>query len=103
LPYPASEDTEVCFWYNNHEFCLQSNYWVGDSQDQIDGTTTKAKLQTAMETALGTQADRCRSLSDSANCDFGDFGCYAYANGSVDCYGGDGYCEVSGDGSSVCE
>ena len=96
------ESTEACLWYNNHEFCLGPNYWVGDSQDQEDGTTTKAKLQTAMESALGTQADSCYSNSDNANCNFGGFYCDALANGGVICSGDYGYCEVYSVGSSVC-
>ncbi len=97
------ESTETCLWYNNHEFCLGPNYWVGDSQDQIDGTTTKAKLQTAMETALGTQADSCYSDSGNADCSFGGFYCNAGAYGNVYCSDGNGHCEVSGDGSSDCD
>ena len=97
------ESTEVCLWYNDHELCLGPNYWVGDSQDQIDGTTTKTKLQTAMETALGTQGDSCYSDSDYADCNFSDFYCYAYADGLVGCHDNvDGYCEVFSDGSSDC-
>ncbi len=113
VEYGIIESTEVCFWYNNHEFCLGPNYWVGDSQDQVDGTTTKSKLQTAMEAALGTQADSCSSDSEKANCHFGDFRCYINSNGSVgaldcgDSNGGAvcviiGHCGVSSDGSSEC-
>uniref|UniRef100_UPI0039B974C9 hypothetical protein n=1 Tax=Candidatus Ruminimicrobium bovinum TaxID=3242779 RepID=UPI0039B974C9 len=57
----TTDKHEACLYYNNHEFCLGPNYWVGDSQDQTDGTTTKNKLKTAMESALGTSADRCAS------------------------------------------
>ncbi len=97
------DSTEVCLWYNNHEFCIGPNYWVGDAQDQEEGTTTEAKLQTAMETALGIQADSCSSSSRSANCNFGDFRCDAFADGFVECHDdGGGYCDVNGDGS-VCE
>ncbi len=102
------ESTEACLWYNNHEFCLGPNYWVetgnGNAQHESaeNGVATKNKLQTAMETALGTQADSCSSGSVHAGCYFGDFRCGADADGYVDCYDGGGYCEVNGDGSSGC-
>ncbi len=102
VEYDIIESTETCLWYNNHEFCLGPNYWVGDAQDQVDGTTTKAKLQTAMETALGTQADGCYSYSARADCYFGDFECSAFANGNVGCNDASGSCGVAGDGSSAC-
>ncbi len=103
------EDTEVCLWYNNHEFCLGPNYWVetgnGGTNHQSDenGVATKNKLQTAMETALGTQADSCYSFSHNARCIFGDFYCRADSDGYVECYGDDNvYCGVYSDGSSGC-
>ena len=102
------ESTEACLYYNNNEFCLGPNYWVetgnGNAQHESaeNGIATKNKLQTAMETTLGTQADSCYSYSNSADCHFGDFNCRAAADGSVYCGDDSGYCEVNGDGSSVC-
>ena len=102
------ESTEVCLWYNNHEFCLGPNYWVetgnggSNHQSTENGVATKNKLQTAMETALGTQADSCHAISTNANCYFGDFYCYAHSPGDVGCNDEYGYCEVNGDGSSDC-
>ena len=103
------ESTEVCLWYNNNEFCLGPNYWVetgnGDAShwSQENGVATKNKLQAAMETALGTQADSCGSDSGNAYCDFGEFSCSAYLDGDVGCSDDySGYCEVNGDGSSFC-
>ena len=105
------ESTEVCLYYNNHEFCLGPNYWVetgnGDKyhKSEENGLATKNKIQTAMETALGTQAN-CNSFESRAYCFFGDFSCFAFANGSVDCNdytNAGGYCEVDGDGTSLCE
>ena len=102
------ESTEACIYYNNNEFCLGPNYWVetgnGNAQHQSteNGVATKNKLQTAMETALGTQADSCYSYSDNAYCYFGDFYCYAAMDGNVECYEVNSYCGVRGDGSSIC-
>ncbi len=102
------ESTEVCLYYNNGEFCFGPNYWVetgnGNQHHQSteNGVATKNKLQTAMETALGTQADGCYSNLDYAHCIFGDFHCYADPGGYVTCYDGSGGCGVYGDGSSVC-
>jgi hypothetical protein len=90
------DSTKVCLWYNNHEFCMENWYW------DTDEVTTMNKLQTAMETALGTQADGCYSNLDYAHCIFGDFHCYADPGGYVTCYDGSGGCGVYGDGSSVC-
>ena len=95
--------TEACIWYNNHEFCLGPNYWVGDAQDQIDGTTTKAKLQTAMETALGTQADSCSSYSGSAECSFGDLTCGTIPSGDSSCGNSYGYCQLVYNSEAWCE
>ncbi len=98
--------TEACLWYNNHEFCLGLNYWVGDSQDQVDGTTTKNKLQTAMEAALETQADNCEYDSESVVCIFDGFYCESDANGYVECEGQYDFfgsaCWINIDGSSTC-
>ena len=106
IPYyiKTTSEHQVCLWYNNHEFCLGANYWVGDSQDQTDGTTTKNKLKTEMESALGTSASSCNSSSVNANCGFGDFYCVAHLNGDVTCAGGNPYtkCEVHSDGNSSC-
>ncbi len=105
------EDTEACLYYNNNEFCFGPNYWVEtgnggtNHQSAENGVATKNKLQTAMETALGTQASSCYSSSNEAYCNFGDFYCDAYADGYVECNWNDdvgGYCGVSGGGSSVC-
>ncbi len=102
------ESTEACLYYNNAEFCLGPNYWVetgnGNAQHQSaeNGVATKNKLQTAMESALGTQADSCSSNSGNARCSFGDFRCNALALGDVYCSVGHGSCEVYGDGTSDC-
>ena len=79
---------EACLWYNNKEFCLAPNYWVGDAQDQSNGATTKAKLKADMEAALGItiNVNSCDSDSSHANCYAGDFYCYAYSDGDVYCY-----------------
>ena len=79
----TSTEHQLCMFYNNHEFCLGANYWVGDSQDQSDGTTTKTRLQTAMEAALGTTATSCDSSSSSAWCRFGLFSCVVSSDGAV--------------------
>ena len=91
-----------CLWYNNHEFCLGPNYWVGDSQDQLDGTTTKEKLQAAMEEALGTQADNCLSNSDGVDCYFGELYCRATADAGVSCAGSGGGCGIDTNGTATC-
>jgi hypothetical protein len=97
-----------CLWYNNREFCIAPNYWVetgnGDENhiSTENGVATKNKLQAAMETALGTQADSCSSHPGSAGCDFGDFYCYADPDGCVGCYAAYGTCVVYSDGSSEC-
>ena len=78
---------EACFWYNNKEFCLAPNYWVGDSQDQTNGATTKAKIKADMEAALGiTFADGdCSSNNNEAGCHVDGFGCGALNTGEVYC------------------
>ena len=86
------EDTEVCLWYNNHEFCLSQNYW------DTNGATTEAKLQAAMETALYTQARSCASSSDNAGCSFGNLGCNVNSDGSASC-GGVYNCTIGGNNS----
>ncbi len=98
----------ACLWYNNREFCFGPNYWVEtgnggtNHQSAENGVATKNKLQAAMETALGTQADSCYSYLDNAYCYFGGFYCYADANGSVYCDDDGLFCGVNGDGSSGC-
>ena len=76
--------SEACLRYNNHEFCLGPNYWVnGDS----DGSLTGAKLQTAMETALGTSADNCSFNNGYVSCSFGLHSCRALNDGGIYCQG----------------
>ena len=94
------EDTEVCIWYNNHEFCIGPNYWDTDSE------TTKTKLKADMESALGiTIADSsCGSYTSDAICAAGDFDCNAGSNGDVYCHSdvtGE-YCGVNGSGGAGC-
>ena len=78
---------QTCLWNNNKEFCLEPNYWVGDSQDEIDGSTTGEKLKADMEAALGVTiaSNHCTSHSDYTNCVLGDFYCYADSNGDAYC------------------
>ena len=89
---------ESCLRYNNNEFCLGPNYW------DTNGTTTMTKLQTAMETALGTSAAVCSSSGYSAECDFGDFNCKADSNGGVLCRSNvsNVECPIEYYGSSFC-
>ena len=98
---------EACFYHTTtgKEFCLAPNYWVGDSQDQTDGSTTKAKLKADMEAALGVTMSSCGSDSSGAYCDIGSGNyCRAASGGDVYCcvgisgthclvdVGGDTYC-----------
>ena len=95
------EDTEVCLWYNNHEFCIGPNYWDTDSE------TTKTKLKADMESALGiTIADSsCTSSTGGASCNSGDFSCFANSFGSVSCNSSvaSGGCGVNGSGNAYCD
>ncbi len=90
---------ETCLWYNNHEFCLGPDYWV---EDDTNGTATSNKLQTAMETALGTQSRGCYPSSRSVICYFDDYACSANTNGVVSCDGFGTSCEFNTNGSSYC-
>ncbi len=100
--------TEVCLWYNNHEFCIGPNYWTGTIgvEDATEGENTKAKLKAAMESALGiTIADSsCNFSTFSASCGVGDFGCYADSSGYVDCHLSvtNVYCILGGLGIAHC-
>jgi hypothetical protein len=87
--------SQVCLWYNNHEFCLESNYWDTNAQ------TTKNKLQTAMETTFGTQADSCNILVDdtTVRCTFGYFFCDVDFNGIAHCGDTINCCAVYGNSS----
>ena len=87
---------EVCLYQNNKVFCLEPNYW------ETDGETTKNKLKTSMEAALGTTASSCDSLSSFAHCDFGSGYCYARNDGLVYCDDGSGHCYVYAPGIAIC-
>ncbi len=99
---------EACLYYNNHEFCISSNYWTGTIgvYDSEAGLATMNKLQADMETALGTSANQygCGSSDEGAWCNFGDFGCGAYADGFVYCRSNvsNTACLVSSDGAAGC-
>ena len=102
----TTTEHQTCLYYNNHEFCLSANYWEGTIgvYDSAAGIATKNKLQTEMESALATGADRCDSYSSSADCNFGDFNCSADAYGYVYCNASVSHasCEVYPDGPADC-
>ena len=99
---------QACLYYNNHEFCLGANYWVGTIgvNDEEAGWNTVAKLQVAMETALGTSANQygCFANGGNAWCDFGDFDCGAESDGYVYCVShvSNAECGVKLDGPAGC-
>ena len=72
-------DSYACLYYNNHEYCLTSNYWLTDS------VTTKNTLQNEMEITLGTSATSCTTDTDVATCIFGNYYCSAFSDNSVEC------------------
>ena len=90
----------ACLWFNNHEFCLLPNYW------DTDGITTKTKLKTDMENALGIIIDDSDCVYDNtgARCNAGDFRCYVASTGDVSChsYVNEKYCHVSTNGTVRC-
>ena len=99
---------EVCFYHatTGKEFCLAPNYWVGDAQDEIDGSSTKDKLKDDMEAALGITiaSGDCYSNSSYAGCYVGNFYCDAGTIYTVDCFSGvtDKFCYVDVDGLAGC-
>ncbi len=99
---------QACLYYNNHEFCLGANYWVGTIgvYGEEAGRNTRVKLQVAMETALGTSANQygCGFGVGSAWCSFGDFECGADYDGYVYCVShvSDAECGVKLDGPAGC-
>ena len=100
VEYDIIENTEVCIWYNNHEFCIAPNYW------DTDVGTTKTKLKADMENALGITIEdsSCNSNTSYASCGAGGFFCNANSNGAVDCNldVANGSCSVSGSGNAFC-
>ena len=92
------QTTQVCLKYNNRTFCMGPNYW------DTDEATTRTKLQTAMEAALGTSANGCNSRSGVASCTFGSFYCSAYSDG-YDCGSNSSAagCDVNPDGAARCD
>ena len=93
---------QACLWYNNHEFCLAPGYWIGDAQDQTDGSSTKAKLKADMEAKLKTTASSCDSNFNNASCYFGSVYCHAISSGGVNCSGGGADCVVHNGGRARC-
>lgn len=80
------------------EFCMGANYWDTDAE------TTKTKLQTAMESSLGTSATSCNLRSGRALCTFGDHECGADSSGLVYCLSGSSLnmCAVQTGGTASC-
>ena len=101
---------ESCFWEANNqkEFCIGPNYWAGTigTNDATVGANTKIKLQRDMQNALSLESTdiSCDSGAYYANCDVGDFDCYADSDGHVGCYSyvTSGYCIVDVSGSASC-
>lgn len=90
----------ACLKYNDREFCMEPNYWACplNTSSTDCGLKTQAKLQAAMEAALGTSADSC-GLSD-VHCTFDSVDCIANYDGSVTCWGDSGNAYVASDGSA---
>ena len=102
----TTTEHQVCLYYNNHEFCMSNNYWEGTIgvNDSAAGIATKNKLQSEMESALGTSADSCASYDANAYCYFGGFCCHANSSGRVHCNQNVSHagCEVYTDGPADC-
>ena len=104
------EDSKVCIWYNNHEFCMGPNYWVEtgnggtNHQSEENGIATKNKLQAELEAALGIQADSYFESSAQVNFNLSLVSCFAYPSGEVNCLDFNYYklCHVYADGTSQC-
>ena len=78
----------ACLKYNDREFCIEPNYWACPINTETDdcGLKTKAKLQAAIEAALGTSALDFYSDSDDATFSFGYGDCFARSDGYVECH-----------------
>ena len=109
---------QACLYYNNHEFCLGANYWVGTIgvNDEEAGWNTVAKLQVAMESALQLPLNTLdcsygycgivgSHIGYCASCGNNNLGCFATSYGEVECrayYGYGSMCGVLSDGSAYC-
>ena len=114
---------EVCLYYHstNNEFCMGTNYWVGDAQDQIDGATTRDKLKSDLGNAVGSlfynsseDANAansnyyCQNSSGGVYCLFDEmYSCHVFSDGSIRCAINYGYddmfmCDVYSDGTAYC-
>ncbi len=89
---------EVCFWYNNYEFCFHPNYW------DTDAITTKAKLKTDLESQLHTILDEsnCDSYENGAHCFIGNVMCGVDSLNYIRCESGSKACYIYPDGSAIC-
>ena len=83
----------ACIKYNDREFCIEPNYWACplNTWSEECALKTKAKLQAAMEAALGVSADSCSSGMSNAQCYFGSAVCAADYTGYVQCSNGSEY------------
>ena len=100
------DSTEVCLWLNNHELCLEKDYWDTDYE------TTLAKLKADMETTFGVTIydsyEEAQAANSSSYCDWNscqisdqDFNVdadFAYSDFSV----GTNYVSLYRDGYSPC-
>ena len=94
----TTTEHQVCLYYNSNEFCFSEGFW------DTDPATTGLKLQTAMETALGTSASNCYTGAYYAKCEFGSNLCTAYVGDEAFCYSlvSDSGCYVYPGGSAFC-
>ena len=101
------QNSEVCLYYNNEEFCFGTDYWIetgnGDSShwSQENGDATKYKLQTSIEPILGA-ADSCNNGTWQAWCQYDIFSCITNADGGVGCRDNRRSCSASSNGFSSC-
>ena len=102
----TTTEHQACLYYNNHEFCLSTNYWEGTIgvNDSAAGLATMNKLKTEMEAALGTRANTggCLPYEFYTTCMFNTFSCKVFNDGYVSCDDAQDVCSVYPDGPAVC-
>ena len=103
----TSTKHQTCLYHNNHELCLDPNFWEGTGNSSNEQYNTMTKLRTTAQTALGItiSSDYCYYNTDETMCNIDEsFYCYVYYNGNVGCYSDstDNGCVVFSDGTATC-
>ena len=95
--YQSTAGHIVCLYYNNNDFCMNSNYGSG-----LSTTAKQEKLRSEMALLLKTNNVTCSTSGSNVTCNVGNFYCKIDGTNSV-CGSSNSYCMLDTNGTASCK